>query len=250
MQSTVPPRTNVADSIYDLNQTGQPIRMNLVLPEVAQLLLNAVLFASLIPSYELGLVATKSASIMVTSCGLAAAFILQLLLWLLLTWAVERLLLTLPNHLQFNLFGIYLNHVWIFRNQNWLVYLLYGTPMFAYFARFMGAEVDGELWYFGNTLYECGKLHFKGCTVIDSSSLNGHYIDGKGLTINDTYVSGVVHPGCFAVAGSVVAGEENGPWKVFLNNNNNHTAADSASIAKPTTSDDAQFVDEALASAV
>ncbi|CAB9502592.1 non-ribosomal peptide synthetase [Seminavis robusta] len=219
MQSTVPPRTNVPDSIYDLNQSGQPMKMNLILPEVAQMLLNVVLFASLIPAFELGLVATKSSSIMVTSCGLAAAFILQLLLWLLLTWAVERLLLVLPNHLQFNLFGIYLNHVWIFRNQNWLVYLLYGTPMFAYFARLMGAEVDGELWYFGNTLYECGKLHYTGCTIIDGSSLNGHYIDGKGLTINDTYVSGVVHPGCFAVAGSVVAGEENGPWKVFLQAN-------------------------------
>ncbi|CAB9504321.1 D-alanine--D-alanyl carrier protein ligase [Seminavis robusta] len=217
MQSTVPPRTNVPDSIYDLNQLGQPVNMNLLLPEVLQVLLNTVLFVSLIPAYELGLVATKSSSIMVTTCGLVGAFILQLLVWLLLTGAVERLLLALPNQLQYNLFGIYLNHVWIFRNQNLLVYLLYGTPMFAWFASFMGAEVDGELWYFGNTLYEYGKLHFHGCTVIDGSSLNGHYIDGKGLTINDTYVSGVVHPGCFAVAGSKVAREENGPWKVFLN---------------------------------
>ncbi|CAB9529171.1 non-ribosomal peptide synthetase [Seminavis robusta] len=240
MQSTIPPRTNVPDSIYDLNQSCQSLNANLILPEVVQMLLNVVLFASIIPSYELGLFATKSSFMMITLCGLAAAFILQLFIWLLLTWVAEWLLLALPNHLQFSLVGVYINHVWIFRVGNWLEMLLYGTPMFAYYARFMGADVEADFWYFGHAIYEYRKLHVHGgcSTIVDSSSLNGHYVDGGGLTIGDCHVSGVVHPGCFAIAGSIVAGEENGPWKVFLK-----AAKDRAGISggssRHTTSDEA-----------
>ncbi|CAB9504322.1 hypothetical protein SEMRO_193_G082620.1 [Seminavis robusta] len=114
-------------------------------------------------------------------------------------------------------FGIYINHVWQFRNGNWMAMLLYSTPMFGYYARMMGAEVDGDLWYYGNSLYEFTKLHFHGGTIVDDSHIRGHYIDGNGLTLKDTFVSGVMHPRCYASAGSVVSGEENGPWKVFLN---------------------------------
>ncbi|CAB9497124.1 D-alanine--D-alanyl carrier protein ligase [Seminavis robusta] len=219
MQSAIPPRSNVADSIYDFNHSCQAWKtsliMDLFLPEVLQLLVNAILFASLMLSYELGLLAVKSASVGTTLCGLAAAIVLQLFLWLLLTRAVEKIALSLPTHPQQSFFGIYINHVWQFRNGNWLEMLLHGTPMFAYYARRMGAEVDGDLWYYGNSLYEYAKLHFHGCTIVDDSHVSGHYIDGNGITIGDTSVSGVVHPGCYASAGSVVSGE-NGPWKFFL----------------------------------
>ncbi|CAB9522649.1 hypothetical protein SEMRO_1326_G263040.1 [Seminavis robusta] len=88
--------------------------------------------------------------------------------------------------------------------------------MFAYYARMMGAEVSGDLWYFGNALYEYSKLHFEGSVIVDSSHVSGHYIDSNGLAIDDTYVSGLLHPGCYASAGAEVFGPENGPWKVFL----------------------------------
>ncbi|CAB9504316.1 D-alanine--D-alanyl carrier protein ligase [Seminavis robusta] len=221
INSKIPPRSNVSGSIYNLNHSDNNSEKlsysTLLLPEIGQQVLNMVLFCSIVPAYEIGLAATKSSSLTASACGLAVAFTLQLFIWILLTQAAEKVLLSLPQNGQQIFFGIYINHVRQFRAGNWLVMVLYGTPMFAYFARFMGAEVDGDLWYFGNALFEYGKLHFQGCTIVDSSSLNGHYIDGSGLTINDTYVSGVMHPGCFAVAGSVLSGkEQHGPWKVFL----------------------------------
>ncbi|CAB9504303.1 D-alanine--D-alanyl carrier protein ligase [Seminavis robusta] len=224
VRSMIPPRTDLLDSIYDVNEASQnlnlSILMNIILPELSQQVLNAVLFASLIPSYEIVYYATQTTSStwIAMPCFVAALFTL-LLVWILSARTVEWLMLKLPRNLQQCLFGVYINHVWFFRIWNLLEVLLSGTPMFAYYAQFMGAKVDGDLWYFGIALYEYGKMHFQGRTVVvDSSSLNGHYIDGNGLTIDDVCVSGVLHPGCFVVAGSVLSGKENGPGKVFLSN--------------------------------
>ncbi|CAB9513791.1 D-alanine--D-alanyl carrier protein ligase [Seminavis robusta] len=219
IKSKIPPRSNVSDSVYNLNHSDNSQNVSsftLLLPELGQQLLNVVLFSSIVPAYEIGLAATKSSSLTVSACGLTVAFTLQLFIWILLTQAAEKVLLSLPHNGQQIFFGIYINHVRQFRAGNWLVMVLYGTPMFAYFARLMGAEVDGDLWYFGNSLYEYGNLHFQGCSIVDSAHVAGHYIDGNGLTIDDTYVSGLLHPGCYASAGSVVSAAEHGPWKLFF----------------------------------
>ncbi|CAB9520011.1 D-alanine--D-alanyl carrier protein ligase [Seminavis robusta] len=222
VRSMIPPRTNLSDSVYDLNKatpkSKSSILMNIFLPELSQQILNITLFASLIPSYEIVYHATQTSSTWIAKSCFVVAFVTLLCVWILSTRTVEWLMLRFPRNVQFGLFGVYINHVWFFRVRNLLELLLYGTPMFTYYARFMGAEVDGCLWYFGHAIYEYGKLHIQGSTVVDSSSLNGHYIDGNGLMIDDTYVSGVVHSGCFAVAGSVLSGKENGPGKVCLSN--------------------------------
>ncbi|CAB9508014.1 D-alanine--D-alanyl carrier protein ligase [Seminavis robusta] len=219
LHSVLPPRADVSESVMDLNQSGLTFQPNLILdmvvPEIAQQALNVVLFASIIPSFEVGHVATTSSSATSAVLGLMAAVVLQMTVWNLSSMAFERILLNLPSRAQQVLFGAYINHVWLFRVRNWLVYLLYGTPMFGQYASMMGAEVDGDLWFFGHTLYEFGRLHFRGCTIIDSSYVSGHFIDGNGLSIDDTIMSGVLHPGCVAIAGSVGFGE-NGPWKLFL----------------------------------
>ncbi|CAB9518761.1 D-alanine--D-alanyl carrier protein ligase [Seminavis robusta] len=235
MKSMIPPRSDVSDNVYNLNQSNKLQKptyliMDLFLPEVLQLLLNVVIFASFIPTYEIGLAATESSSIAITACGLDAAIVLQLFLWVLLTRLVERLLLILPGRAQQSFFGIYINHVWLFNVGNWLVLLLYGTPMFAYYARMMGAEVDGDLWYFGNALYEYSKLHFEGSVIVDNSHVSGHYVDRNGLAIDDTYVSGLLHPGCYASAGAKVFGSENGPWKLFLRRSDVGTKVTAAAL--------------------
>ncbi|CAB9496884.1 D-alanine--D-alanyl carrier protein ligase [Seminavis robusta] len=220
MQSVIPPRLDVSDNVYDMNHSAKAWKpsftMGMLLPELAQLLLNVILFVTLIPSYEIGLAAVKGTPDALSVFVSATAFLLVLILWISLTFVIEKIMLILPRCAQQSLFGVYINHVWIFRVGNWLEMLLYGTPLFPYYAQLMGAEVNGDLWYFGHALYEYSRLHFQGGTIVDSSSLNGHYIDGNGLTVGDTYASGILHPGCFAVAGSVVDREENGPWKVFL----------------------------------
>ncbi|CAB9523166.1 expressed unknown protein [Seminavis robusta] len=217
--SVLPPRADVSESVIDLNRSGLAFRpsliLDMVLPECAQLGLNVVLFASIIPSFEVGSVATTSSSGIGAVLGLVAALVLQLAIWNLSSMAVEWILLKLPGRAQQALFGVYINHVWIFRVRNWLIQLLYGTPMFGWYASMMGAEVDGDLWFFGHTLYEFRRLHFRGCIIVDSSYVSGHFVDGNGLSVDDTVVSGVLHPVCVAIAGSVASGE-NGPWKLFL----------------------------------
>ncbi|CAB9531691.1 expressed unknown protein [Seminavis robusta] len=229
MKSMIPPRSNVSDSVCDWNHsdTSRTVSsLTLLLPEVEQQLLNTVLFFSIIPSYEIGLAATKISSLTIVVLGLALAVTVQLFVWILLTHAVEKILLILPHYAQQGFFGIYINHVRQFRAGNWLWMVLYGTPMFACCARFMGAEVDGDLWYFGTSLYEYGKLHFKGSVIVDNSHVSGHYIDRNGLAIDDTYVSGLLLPGCYASAGAEVFGPENGPWKVFLRSDCNKDPVD------------------------
>ena len=81
--------------------------------------------------------------------------------------------------------------------------------------RFHGATVEGELWFFGSTIYELGKLTLVDC-VIDNSHISGHFLIVGRLVIDNTRVAGVVHPGVYACAGANVRGEENGPWKVFM----------------------------------
>ncbi|CAB9508021.1 D-alanine--D-alanyl carrier protein ligase [Seminavis robusta] len=217
VQSTIPPRSNVSDSIYDLNQVGKlPKKPPMLTEEVALQVMNVVVFASIIPCYEIGLAATASSSPVIVAFGLALAVLLQLFIWILSTRIVEFILFHLPTQAQQALLGVYLTHVWYFRVGNWLDMALHGTPMFGYYAQLMGAEVEGDLWYFGNAIYEYCCLHFKGSVIVDNSHLSGHYLDLNGLTLGDTYVSGLLHPGCYARAGSVVTGNENGPWKVFL----------------------------------
>ncbi|CAB9504318.1 D-alanine--D-alanyl carrier protein ligase [Seminavis robusta] len=220
IKSKIPPRSDVRNNITELNQAERPWKagflMDLILPEVLQLLLNVAIFSSLIPAYEIGAATMKSSSSIIVMFGLTAAIVLQLFVWILLTKAVEGLMLNLPSHAQQSFCAVYINHMWQFGVGNWLVFLLYGTPMFAYYARMMGATVEGDLWFFGNSLYEYAKLHFQGCTIVDDSHVSGHFIDGNGITIDDTYVTGVLHPGCYASAGSVVSGPEHGPWKLFL----------------------------------
>ncbi|CAB9523170.1 unknown protein [Seminavis robusta] len=221
VRSAIPPRSQLSDSVYDLNHAkGKDFVKKSVLimvaQETAQVILNVLIFLSLVPAFELGLAVVTSPSMVVAGLGVVVAIFLQFFLWVLLSksvYSVTFLDVTKPL-LDFT-FGVYLNHAWIFSSLNWLVILLFGTPMFGYYAQFMGAEVDGDLWYFGSSLYEYGCLHFKGTVIVDSAHVTGHYVDGNGLTIDDTFVTGLLHPGCYAPAGSLVSGVENGPWKVF-----------------------------------
>ncbi|CAB9522643.1 D-alanine--D-alanyl carrier protein ligase [Seminavis robusta] len=221
MQSVIPSRSDVSESVYDLNQSNHDVSKpssSTTLHELLQALLNVTLFASIIPSYEIGLAATTSSSSGIAALGLVTAFVLQWFIWILLTRAVEGILYKLPKNTHISFFGVYINAVWVFRVGNLLEKVLYGTPMFGHYAKLMGAHLIGDLWYFGDELYEYGKLHFKGGVVVDSSHLSGHYFDGNGLTLQDTHVSGILHPGCYASAGSVVSRKENGPWRTFLRN--------------------------------
>ena len=105
-------------------------------------------------------------------------------------------------------------HSWT--NEAWnLWYLFHGTAMFPCWLKLMGSEVDGKVWYFGNSLHDFEKLHFIGRVIVDDSHLAGHFVVQGNLTIDDTYVRGLVHPGGYAYGGASISDAEHSPYTVF-----------------------------------
>ena len=97
-----------------------------------------------------------------------------------------------------------------------MVVCAYGTVFVTYFFRFMGAQVDGALWYFGNAIYDFHKLHFEDKAIVDDAHVSGHYVVYGTVTLKDTTLGGIVHPGAYCPAGSTLKDPESGPWKVYL----------------------------------
>ncbi|CAB9510351.1 D-alanine--D-alanyl carrier protein ligase [Seminavis robusta] len=221
IRSNIPSRSQVSDKIYDLNPPYarcSPSLLQFFLPELAQLILLAFIFWSIIPSFELAASVSggnHSSGVVTLVVGVAIAF--QFLVWILIAkineWAVLNVV---PPKIQTHLFSVYTSYVEGFRDGNPVEVFLMGTPMFQMYVRVMGAEVNGDLWFFDCTLDEFANYHFQGNTVVDNAYPRGHYFDINGLTLDDVYISGVVHPGCYIAAGAIVDGKENGSWKSFF----------------------------------
>ncbi|CAB9531010.1 MSMEG_5435/MSMEI_5285 [Seminavis robusta] len=217
IRSNLPSRSQVSDKIYDFNPpnrcleaTWRFILLEVILPEVALLILIAIIFWSIIPVYELSAaIIGKSSSPSVLVLVIVGATVFQFLIWILLAKIIEWAFLNVVP--QNGFFHVYIFYAIWFRGGNPIEMVLMGTVFFKHYAQFMGAEVDGDLLFFDSILLEFGNYHFQGNTYP-----RGHYFDINGLTIDDVYISGVVHPGCYIAAGAVVNAEECGPWKSFF----------------------------------
>ncbi|CAB9501939.1 D-alanine--D-alanyl carrier protein ligase [Seminavis robusta] len=225
IRSNIPSRSQVSDKIYDLNPPSTQLRLTwsyvlleMLLPEILQIVLLAFIFWSIIPEYELARAALEdNTSTRVVVSVVVGAAVLQLIVWIILAKMFEWVVLNAVHpSLQSGIFPVYSNYIGSFRDGNPIEVLLMGTPLFNHYARFMGAEVTGDLWFFDCSPDEFGKYHFQGPTIMDNAYPRGHYLDINGLTLDDVYISGVVHPGCYIAAGAVVHGEENGPLKSFF----------------------------------
>ena len=96
--------------------------------------------------------------------------------------------------------------------------IFYGTPIFPFLARLMGATVEGRVLYFGERIYDFPLITLGDRTVIDNALVVGHSIDYGQLTFGHTHVHGLVHERTFVMAGSSTAGrDESGPWHAMTN---------------------------------
>ncbi|CAB9524728.1 D-alanine--D-alanyl carrier protein ligase [Seminavis robusta] len=225
IRSNLPSRSQVSDKIYDLNAPNTQlivswsfILLEVILPEVAVLIWIAILFWSFIPAYELtsaisGSITSPSVLVLVLVGAIAFHFFVWILLAKTFEWA---LLNVIPPSFYGCTFRVYASCIITCRWANPIDFLLMGTPLFQFYARIMGAEVNGDLWFFDHSPTEFGNCHFQGNTIVDSAYPRGHYRDINGLTLDDVYISGIVHPGCYIAAGALVEGRESGPWKSFF----------------------------------
>ncbi|CAB9513098.1 D-alanine--D-alanyl carrier protein ligase [Seminavis robusta] len=239
VRSNIPSRTRVSDKIYDLNSTDTELKLtwDLVLPETLQLVLLVVIFWSIAPAYEFAAAFVGGdclTSVVILVVGMAIVF--QFFVWILFAKILEWAFLNLvPPSFQKGLFPAYVSYMVSFREGNPMEFLLMGTPLFKYYAQCMGAEVNGDLWFFDCTIDEFSNCHFQGNTIVDNSCPRGHYYDFNGLTLDHIYINGVVHPGCYIAAGAVVNEEENGPWKSFFRTDfERHIAGHSKEVMEET----------------
>ena len=82
-------------------------------------------------------------------------------------------------------------------------FLFWGSPVYGYLLRFLGARVEGELWYFGYACYDFSFLTFEDGTIIDTSLIIGHYQVYDRLVVGPTRVGGVFQPYSYVYAGGV-----------------------------------------------
>ncbi|CAB9527997.1 Putative fatty-acid--CoA ligase FadD21 [Seminavis robusta] len=204
------PLTHVTADIHgDLTTTGtrMPLSRRLVV-DLATPLVIAILFLSLIPTFELFQLdyGTSSAGFLVVKVAVTLAVFCdtQFFLHMLLHW------ITYPSQYfcgtqgqtkpwSMIMFAIYMNlhrHLEDFS----LLAIFWGTPFFNWFLQGMGCNVEGRALFFGVRLYDLPLVTIKDKTIIDSSIVSGHSWVYDGVYIGPTTVAGVLHEGSFCLA--------------------------------------------------
>jgi hypothetical protein len=185
------------------------------------LLTVGISISSLIPSFEFFLYAVLHSSLGVAAVGLAGTIVIQCVVWTILLRLLRSLVLLNSRdafyfHTMYAVFLLF--YSWILSTySHW--FALWGTPFFTVLMRFMGAEVKGELLYYGRSMHDFSNLIFEDKTIIDDCQLTGHYQVGNNLTIGPSHHAGLLHEGCFTVANTFMEGNvERGPWKAILGN--------------------------------
>ena len=222
-RSALPPCSKVDEDMIDLSpdlasneaKTSQRSVLDFLVPELAQLALVPLIFVSFLPAYELFMATVYDTTTVVALLGVCGSILTQISVLAVLRNLVEVVTHQSPPKIRSWFYGAYMNHTYV--NSLWgFSRLLQGTPLFAFYLRFLGAHVEGELWCFDATIYDPSQIRLGPRTILDGCSVNGHFVDARGLTVERVYVAGLVHPGCLILAGAVVSGEEHGPNKLFF----------------------------------
>ena len=153
---------------------------------------------------------------------------LQTCVWLLMCLIFQKVTMKVDKRDNWQvtslpLYGVYLA-VNFFIAWRWsLIHLTYGTPYINMYLKCLGSAIDGQLLFFGRSIYDYPLLTFSDRTVIDQDVVVcAHSISsGDGLQIAPTRVSGILHQGSTVLAGTDMTGaEETGPCQFVVPNRN------------------------------
>uniref|UniRef100_A0A7S1Y5P3 Uncharacterized protein n=1 Tax=Grammatophora oceanica TaxID=210454 RepID=A0A7S1Y5P3_9STRA len=200
----------VQESTYDDNFfPGVVTTSHIIVDELRSLLFFATFCISFVPSFEAYLFVSSrsggSHNLMMLGTLLAVVvFFLIRLAMALLTQAMAVVLMkhkaSCP-HLASSWYQVLIHVYWF--NVIWgHGFLLFGTPFFNVLARIMGASIEGELLFNGRMMHDFHALTFREKTIIDECQISAHVQIGNDMTVEPSIHSGVLHEGCFTLAGS------------------------------------------------
>lgn len=232
MRSLVPPRATLRESLYDSNEKAAIESKTLLVMEgigneLGHVAIALALFGAFIPAYEVFVNTIYRVPTAVTVPCIAVAILTHCLSMHALSRVVEAATFLSPPRIQRALFLNYIMHTWASRNWS-LLCLIYGTRAVPVWLRIMGAEVQGEVWLFGQQLYDISRLHFTGTqSLLDGSNVHcHHFVRGEMVTIADTHIhNALLHPSCYAYAGSFIPKGEHAPYTIFGGSKTNANVA-------------------------
>ena len=193
--------------------------------EVLSLVVIFVICISCVPAYELFKIdVSDPAGFGFSVAKFGVVLGLQTCIWLLMFLLFQKVAMQRGKGgdwqvLSLPLYGVYLT-VDFFIIWRWsLIHLTYGTPYINMYLKSLGSTIEGQLLFFGRSIYDYPLLTFSDRTVIDQDAVVcAHSITSDdGLLIAPTRVSGILHQGSTVLADTDMAGaKETGPCKFVV----------------------------------
>lgn len=222
VRSLVPPRVVVRESQYDANRTKDTkialTPFKIFATELTILATAIATVASMIPAFEVFTQIVLGSPTSIGLLGVMCAIITQALVWNFLAWIISFSAWA-PDGIRSIVYApcmqyLYSNRVWSFTQ------LLSGTFLQKHWLRFMGAQVNGDVWAIDATFHDIPLLRFGDRCVIDfGCSLNAHFaVEGDLVIAPSTVGAGaLLNPGCYLNAGGYVPdNQEHGALRCFL----------------------------------
>jgi hypothetical protein len=178
-----------------------------------------MILLSLVPSYELWMNVIQPASVWIAVPTFAMLLAAQSISSLLCLYVVSLAGLggrsfkgrSKPWNNAF--YKVYHSYNWIVQNFS-MMSVLWGTPLFGFVLKLLGANVEGRFLFLGSYLLEIPYLSVADRTVSDGAKLTGHSVVYSNITLGPVRVSGILHENTLAMANSTASGrKESGPWR-------------------------------------
>jgi hypothetical protein len=197
---------------------------------------------SMVPSYELWMNGIQPASVWIAVPTLAMLLAAQSITSLLCLYVVSlaglggRSFQGRSKPWNNSFYKVYHSYNWIVQNLS-MMSVLWGTPLFGFLLKLLGADVEGRFLFFGSYLLEIPYLSVADRTVSDGAKLTGHSVVYSNITLGPVRVSGILHENTLAMANSTVSGrKESGPWRYIESDEVDHGTSDTTEAAEKSAS--------------
>ncbi len=226
--AVIPPYSYVSNAIVKQQKDPRAIQMNVfqalreeVAKAIGYLLFFAVVFATLLPSYELWVLVNGSGdpdSIWLAVLTLALCLILHTCCMVLALVFIERSLL--PTHTKEDikrannvLYVLYQSANFFVQSYSLFMFIS-GSPIYNQVIRLAGGCVDKDVIFLSSKIYEHSKLSIAKRTIIDTVHVASHQVVYQEVSIGSCTLSGLVHPSTYVTCTSVTG--VSGPMHAYI----------------------------------
>jgi len=217
VRSSVRPLVHVKENIYD-DRASKPDdnpSWKGMARDTFYLLEMAAAIWTFIPLYEV-IVALPSSSFHAQILVIMLGILIQCTIWTLFLRVLQFIVHSLRStSVHIPLLHSFFTYEWSCARWG-LWFLLWGTPFFGTLLRFFGANIEGQMLFYGFMVQDLHRLSFADKTIVDNSLVVGHHQVYSVMTLCPTRVGGVIHNGSRLLGGASLEGnneEEYGPFK-------------------------------------